>query len=161
MKWRETKRGQLATKAGELSSHGKHKDALCLLDQAIEIEPEDHIILVYRGRVLASLERYDEAEHSFRRSLEIRDDLVYAWNELGFLLKDRERYEEAAECLRTSVSLEADYNTYTMLASVEMMFDKVAALSNAQKALKINPDWDEAIEIRDEAIAAIASIRPK
>ena len=151
MKWRQTARGQLATKASVLSSRGNHADALCLLEQSLEIDPKDPLLLVYRGRVLHALARCAEAERSFRDALEIDRSISFAWNELGLLLRDCSRFEEAAECLRESAKLRPDFNTYTVLAGVEMSFDLRAALVDAEKALELNPNWDEAIQVRNAA----------
>ena len=151
MQWRETMHGQLATKASKLNSEGNHSDALCLLEQAIELRPRDPILLVYRGRVLHALARFGEAERSFREALHIDRGLCYAWSELGLLLMDCKRFEEAAECLQESANLKRDFSTYTVLANVQLAFDAHSALMNAQKALELNPNWDEAAEVRDEA----------
>lgn len=159
MKWRETRRGQLATEASKLSSKGNHSDALNLLERALELKPKDPLVLVYRGRVLHALARYGEAEKSFRDALNIDGNLCYAWNELGLLFEDRGFFEKAADCLTRSVQLRPDFNSYTVLAKVELMFDVDAALSDAEKALELNPGWDEAIQVRDAAKERGAQVR--
>ena len=156
MKWRESKQGQLATEASKLSSNGNHSLALSLLELALEHSPKDQLVLVYYGRVLHALGRDKEAEHSLREAVAIRSDLCYPWSELGLLLKDCKRFGEAAECFQKSAQLHPDASTFTLLAELELSFDADSSFRNAMKALELDPNWDEAIQIAARAKAAIA-----
>ncbi len=106
---------------------------------------------MYRGRILHALGGDKEAERSFREAIDLKSDFSYAWSEIGLLLKDCERFVESAECLRQSALLRPDCSTYTVIARVELEFDPDASLRDATKALELNPDWDEAIQIQNTA----------
>ena len=151
MKWRETVQGQLATEADELSSAGNHVGALALLEQALAFNTKDPVVLVYRGRELHSLERYDEAEQSLRDALAIDDNLTHAWNELGMLMESKEAFEEAAFCFEQSAKLSPNVDVLTMLANMQLAFDPQKSVENAKRALSFDPDWDEAQTILKSA----------
>jgi tetratricopeptide (TPR) repeat protein len=151
MRWRETAQGRLATEADELSSAGSHADALALIERALEFEPRDPMILAYRGRELHALERFDEAERSLRDALGIDRGLTHAWNELGMLMRSRGFFEKAAFCFEQSAEVSPDVYVLTILANMQLAFDPQKSVENAESALAIDPDWDEAQTILESA----------
>lgn len=156
--WRETPHGLLATRASALSDQGKHADALELLAQAIELRPEDPLVLTYQGRILGALGRYDEAEQVLRQAIGIDPKLPFAWNELGMLMESREEFDKAAFCYRQSADLSPCVEIWTMLANMLLAFDPQESLEIAERALSIDPDWDEAQDIRDAALREIRGL---
>ncbi len=112
-------------------------------------------ILALSERIYREWGKFQESEDAIRKGIDLAPCGSYAWTELGLLLMDRKLFKKAADCLRKSVQLRPDFNTYTILAAVEFTFDVDAALLDAERALEINPDWDEAMQVRDDAQKAI------
>jgi len=77
--------------------------------------------------------------------------MYQAWGELGLVHRNLGQFEEAAACYKRSVALEEDFSTYTLLAAVEYEFDVEQPIIHAEKALQLNPDWDEAETVLAEA----------
>ena len=71
---------------------GNYKDALELIDKALEIDATIPEYLFTRGQILIRLERYDEAEAQL---LPIKDNAVFI--ELGALYAKRGRYRQSIE----------------------------------------------------------------
>jgi tetratricopeptide (TPR) repeat protein len=161
MKWRWTPQGQLATEAADLSSKGNHSEALALLERALEFNRMDKMVLVYHGRVLTALRRYDEAEHSLRAALGVDGTFSHAWNQLGMLNEDQGKFEKAAFCYEQSVKSAPTVEILTMLANVQSAFDPQKAADNADRALSIDPNWDEAQAVRDNARAQLKRLGKK
>ncbi len=151
MKWRETAHGRLCVEAVELSSDGMHAEALDLLERALEIKPSDPKALVYRGSVFHALGRYHEAEQSLRDALEIDRSITHAWNELGMVMESIGLFERAASCFEQSAKISPNTSVLTMLASMQLAFDPQKSVHNAERALSIDPTWDEAQAVRDAA----------
>jgi tetratricopeptide (TPR) repeat protein len=126
--------------------------AICLVDEAICLRPTWPECRVIKGRFLLDAKRFCEAEASLREAIHIDEMDFYAWLELGFVFYDQELFEKAAFCFRKSAQINPHYSVYTMLANAELAFDTEAAKADAQRALDLNPDWDEARRIRDTAI---------
>lgn len=131
--------------------------AIDCVDAAIQINPTVAVCWVTKGQFLRESKSFEAAESALKKAIEIDPAAYCAWTELGILFRDMDLYEQSAECLRESVSLHPDFNTYTILANVELTFDPEAALSDATLALELNPDWDEAIHVRDEAKKLVSS----
>jgi tetratricopeptide (TPR) repeat protein len=151
MKWRATPQGQLATDAAELSAKGNHSEALALLERALEFNRMDKAVLVYHGRELAALGRYDEAEHSLRSALSVDETFSHAWNEFGMLMELKGEFEKAAFCYEQSAKIAPSVEILTVLANVQLVFDPQKAADNAERALAIDPEWTEAQVIRNSA----------
>jgi tetratricopeptide (TPR) repeat protein len=166
MTWRATPQGQLATDADELSARGNHSEALALLERALEFNRMDKAVLVYYGRELAALGRYDEAEHSLRSALSVDETFSLAWNELGMLMQlkgafDKGAFEKAAFCYEQSARIAPSVEILTVLANVQLVFAPQKAADNAERALAIDSEWTEAQVIRNSARIQIQRLDEK
>ena len=159
VKWRETKRGRLATAAGELSDRGEPARALVLLEQALALKPGDPVLLTYQGRVLRALGRGGEAERVLRGAIDVDEGLVHAWNELGMLMEEREEFEEAASCFEQSAKRAPNRDVLTMLANMQLAFDPRSSVENAERALALDPEWEEARRVLASAKRELRRLR--
>jgi tetratricopeptide (TPR) repeat protein len=142
---------------------GDFARAVSWIDKAMQLRPDFVPYRVSRGMFLRQWLRFDESEHEIREAIKLAPSASYAWSELGLLYIDRgfhehsRFFEQAAEYLRKSSQLRPNYSVLTVLARVELMFDPETALLDAQRALALNPNWDEAMQVREAARAAIDS----
>ncbi len=83
-------------------------EALTLLNQAVNGEPDNPDFWCERGVVLFRLERYEEAEESYDLALTYGDESSRLWNSLGVLRFVTDRFEEAELFFRRAVELEED-----------------------------------------------------
>jgi len=150
---------QIVDKAWRFADRAMWGEAVNCIEQAIQLRPKAPLYWVLKGHFLRESLRCTESEAAIRRALVLDSGFDPAWSELGRLYRDAGEYLEAADCFRRSVSIRPDFNVYTLLANAELTFDPQAALASATAALSLNPDWDEAIRIRDSAKRAIAAKR--
>ncbi|WP_103665450.1 ATP-binding protein [Gracilimonas amylolytica] len=93
-----------------LSNYNEAEDALSVLQPGVP----SPIIMHNRGRTLARMERYDEAEELLFSSLElcedqgITDGIYYNNFVIGKMYAEQERYEEAVEYLTYAASIADD-----------------------------------------------------
>ena len=84
--------------------HGRYIAALDAYGRAIELGGAPARLEYYRGIALDQLERDDEAEAAFRKSLEFNDSDAYVLNYLGYWLLEHEGdAEEALGMIRRAV----------------------------------------------------------
>ena len=132
--------------------------ALISIEKALEISPKHWYLWATKARILEESGRYADADDAARTSLRFDDTQPRVWNILALLAFKECKYNEAIEAFKKSLELEEDFGTLTMLASAELNLDPHKALFHANRALEINPDWEEAQKIRDEAAKAISDL---
>lgn len=80
----------------------RHEEALGFLDRAVELRPDDWHGHSVRGIALDYLGRYDVAQQSYRRALELAPDHPTVVNNLALSLAQEGRLEEAVTTLETA-----------------------------------------------------------
>ncbi len=79
----------------------RFEEALVAYERAIQLEPNSALAYYNKGRVLSSLERYQEAQQQYQRALEIfealgdRADMASSYHQLGILAYLEGDYQEA------------------------------------------------------------------
>ena len=146
--------------AWKSAQSGNYSKALELISLALKSCPDDWSYMTSKGYFLRQLKLFDEAEVLLRNTISDSHGSAnfFAWTELGLLYRDTEEFERAAVCFLESLKQHNDVNVYTLLASVQMQFDQVAALASVEEALAIEPSWEEAIQIRQNALAFIRQV---
>ncbi|MDZ4735740.1 MAG: tetratricopeptide repeat protein [Rhodospirillaceae bacterium] len=131
-----------------LMQQGQHQRALACVDEAIRIEPRFPDAHHSRGKILAELDRQEEATESYKRALTAIDAtlrqsprLAHGHFSRGKLLEELKRPEEAVESYRAALRLDPKHPE---------------ALSNCGLALHDLEHIDEALRCFDAALA----IRP-
>ncbi|MBZ0115287.1 MAG: tetratricopeptide repeat protein [Thermoanaerobaculia bacterium] len=173
MKWSESEPGRLALKAETLQTKGDEAAALETMERALALSPNDALVHAHAGCLLLDLKQTEPAIAAFKRSVGLRPDLVHAWSGLGTaymvaglarkaafcFLKSIEIYEsmDPTECSTAVAGSTAPFvAVLTMLAAAQLTFSPKHALESAERALKIDPAWDEAISLRDRALRLVA-----
>lgn len=122
--------GQNAHARGDLAK------ALEFYEQAIKLRPEFPEAEFQRGTALASLNRFDEAEASFRKVIEQRKEWAAPYSSLAALLLRNKRLSEAEQNLRQALKLEPK-NSLTLRNLADLRFragDPKEAAGLAQRA---------------------------
>lgn len=122
-------------------------EALRCIDEAIRLSPSDTAHWSAKAQYLKNSNEYSEAKMAAERAIEINSENYHAWSTLGLINVQTENYEEAALCYKRSLERKEDAAVYTLLAAVEYEFDVESAILHAEKALALEPDWDEAIAV--------------
>ena len=121
--------------------------ALELINEAIEISPRCSLYWTTKAQFVLELGNLEEARSTAQVATDLDSGNAHAWALLGEVHGLLGQSESAASCLLEAVRLEPDHVNYTLLASVQAEYDPEAAMQSAQKALQINPNWDEATRI--------------
>ena len=123
---------------------GNDQGALNEIDRALSLDPSNRYTLVWQAQIYTRLNRWDDAEKTFRRALKEHPNFWLAYNELGFGLHGQGRYREAIQAFR-SASLAAPRNSMALgnLGGEYLQvgeFDE--ALRSLQQDLSMDPDSD-------------------
>ena len=95
----------LASFATVLQQYGRCDEALNVLDQAIQLRPDDAELWRQRGDIFIQLARLDQALPSFEHALRLNPHNHDALYKSGIVLHKLGRNEEAIACLDLSDSL--------------------------------------------------------
>lgn len=140
---------------------GNLEQALTEISKAFQSMPQpvsNVKLLVSKSDILRQLQRYDEALVLAREAAELKPEAFEVWLLLAMIFFDTGKYEEAAAHYKKTIFLKEDFSFYTSLANAEIVFDPKAALEHAERALELNPAWDEALRIRQKAKALLSEL---
>lgn len=118
--------------------------ALSLRSTAVEYHVSKAHILRYSKKIKDALHILEEVIRKTDRST---DALLLK----GLIMSDMNRFEDAAHCYSQASEIQPGKEVYTLLASVELEINPTQALKSADKALLYDKNWEEAIEIKNEA----------
>jgi len=126
------------------------------LDKAIQLSPSATVCWTAKGEFYYELGKFKESKKAFKTATELAPERSLTWAGLGMAKMKLKEYKSAAQNLRKAVNLQPDFNLYTILANVELTFDPELALADAEKALELEPNWDEALKVHKAAKQLIA-----
>jgi tetratricopeptide (TPR) repeat protein len=126
-------------------------EALRLIDRVLEARPSSSNSWALKGRALYELGNLSEGDLASKKSIELNSACHPSWITLGLIHSDRQQFEHAASCFKHAAEIDPDKSILTLLAAVEYEFDPASARRHAREALDIDPQWDEAKRILDEA----------
>ena len=88
---------------------GNFDKALELIDRALHLTPLNPTFYYARGLTLGSLGRHEEEIASYRKAIEIKDDFVDAYVNMGVALRDMRRFDEALAAFKTAIGLNPEH----------------------------------------------------
>ncbi len=126
------------------------KEGLDILLPLVEINNNWWNLLFFIGLGYRTLGEYEIAEKYFENVLKIEEGQMHAINELGLCKMCLEKYEEAKELFTTLLAMDPkNSETLCNKASANLYLgNKEEAKQDVEKALKINPEDEVAIEIK-------------
>ena len=89
-----------AQEGAELVGEGEHAQAVALLTQQIEREPDNEYVYFFLGAAYFELEQYDRALKSYLSALQLKPDYLGAMVHVGHSLRMLGRYPEAIRMAR-------------------------------------------------------------
>ena len=151
-------------RACELMRTDRSDEALEVWDELAALDPEDERLLLLRGRCFQELERFEEAEGSFRRLLQLEPQNSFGHFALGTVLQDTGRLEEAERVYRQG--LRTDPGAVALhwgLTAVLLERDRPEeARAAVRRALERFPDDENLLRLReavDSGCGAISAAR--
>lgn len=126
-------------------------EALSRIDEAIELTSDSTAKSVYLATKGGFLNRTDSCDRAIpfcEQAVELEPKNYHAWGQAGLAFLKLGKYEDAARCFNEVANLQPTCAAYTLLAKSQLAFDPASALQNAEKALKIEPSWHEALTLR-------------
>jgi tetratricopeptide (TPR) repeat protein len=116
-----------------------------MLDEYLEVRPDDPHALRMRASMAFSLGEYDSAERFYRRLLEISPNEVIAYNQLGYAAMIQGRFNEAEEYLTSYRFIAPDqanpHDSLGELYVIQGRYDE--AETSFENALAIRSDFME------------------
>jgi len=119
---------------------GEHAAALTLLRHAVEVAPDAAGIWNNLGNVLMGVAQTEEAEHAFRRSIELEEN-PEALSNLGKVLRRRKRWTEGEAACRRAIEIAPTFgDAWHHLSLLLVAQDRVPeAIVAASKAVLLLP----------------------
>ena len=121
----------------------RHQDALQLLSEALQKEPEQPDLLYNAALTAEKLERFDMLESNLRKLMQVQPDHAHAYNALGYSLAERNvRLPEARKLIERALEISPD--DYFIVDSLGWVLyregDLKGALQQLRRAYSGRPD---------------------
>ena len=118
------------------------QDSKSLFTRAVEVYPDDPIMIYNLGVTLERAGELGPAEERYRRAVEIKPDYALAHNNLGTLLAGRKRFEEALSHFESALAMEPEFLLALRNAgNASMMLERYAeAALHYRRAIELNPE---------------------
>ena len=113
--------------------------------------------LLEAGRERDALLVLEAAEESAN---EVSKSRALLWNQLGICYKRLGSFVKAGAYFLKASDVDANKNSLTLLAACQLHFFPQGALLHADKALAIDPNWDEARDVRKQALEILGRTEP-
>ena len=121
---------------------GKILKSLDANQKAKEINPLDAEIHNNLGNILKKLEKFDEAQNSYRQAILLKQNYTEVYYNLGNLLKELSRFDEAEKNYNQAIKFRPNFavafNNLGILLKELSRFDE--SIVNFKESLKIDPE---------------------
>jgi tetratricopeptide (TPR) repeat protein len=144
---------------GDKFDDAMQKEAIRILDKAIEIAPKNPATLTMRARVNMISENLEEAVKDTSRAIELDKNNLEALLLRGSILSELERYDEALADINKAIRLQPTFGAFqlrSMIYSQQQDFEKAIA----DIALLLNSDPENSLFLRQLAILFNANDEP-
>jgi tetratricopeptide (TPR) repeat protein len=139
------------------SDQGYHEEAVELIGQAIERQPDNPYYLFSLGNAFLCQDLFEDAEHCYRQSLDLDPNQGVANQNLAVVLRDQGKFEDAeVPCARAVEQLPPSVATYHLYAEILLHLgrhDDVVKI--CQKAADLEPKNPEAHKLLGNALKNI------
>ena len=125
----------------------KYENSLKLLDESLQINPNDSECYSNRGVVNFELKNIEEAISDYKKAISIDKNNYNAFFNLGNLYKELNRLDESIENFNEAISINKNhYKAYHNRAVVKRLLLKFSdAIKDFDEALKINPKYSNSL----------------
>jgi protein O-GlcNAc transferase len=121
---------------------GKILKSLAANQKAKEVNPQDVDVHNNLGNVLEKLEKFDEAQNSYRQAILLKKNCTEAYYNLANLLNKLGKFDEAEKNYNQAIKFNPNFaEAFTNLAYLLNKLGRFdESIINFKKALKINPE---------------------
>lgn len=84
--------------ANENFEKGNFAEVLKILNKCTKLNPDDSTAWMFKGKTFLKLKKYDDAKHSFEKSLTVNRYLTESWLALGSIHAFQERLDKGFQC---------------------------------------------------------------
>tara|TARA_Y100000816_G_C26067282_1_gene560995 strand:- start:101 stop:1558 length:1458 start_codon:yes stop_codon:yes gene_type:complete len=125
----------------------KYEKSLKLLNESIQINPNDSECYSNRGVVNFKLRNIEEAISDYKKAISIDKNNYNAFFNLGNLYKKIDRFDESIENFNKAILINKNhYNAYHNRAVVKRLLSKFGdAIKDFDEALRINPKYSNSL----------------
>lgn len=128
-----------------LRKQGMYGDALTLIEEVLELDPEDFEAWTRKGCLLRAMGRRDEAMVAVKKALGMNPECALAWRAKGALLRDADKDEEGLDCYLRSLQLDpTDFlcwqNKGNALMTLNRIEEAKEAYAEAERVRKLVPE---------------------
>jgi len=148
---------QLLQRAEMLIGQGRYELALEELSQVLAADPNHAHSHCLSGLCLSQLEKYDEAEASVRRAIELAPDTCTPYYVCSIVLLERNRLADAEKAISTAIELDPYNEDYFAQAAAVKLQQKQwkAALTLSEEGLKLDPEHEQCVNLRAIALVKL------
>jgi protein O-GlcNAc transferase len=131
-----------------LEKRGDSEGALAELARAVDVAPDDVVVLCQRALLLTTKGRYDLAEADLREAVRVDATSADVQLQLGVLFCKRARWREAIEPLQAAVASDPERVAahYYLGEAYNSIDDLSSALASYQAAAKLDPRHHRALK---------------
>ena len=129
----------------------RYSEAEKIIDEVLEINPENTDALYIKGKALTKSKNYDEAIETFDKVLEIDPKHDKALSYKGIVFSEQEMYEEAGKYFFESYDINR-YNVSNLVRIGNWLADYEEAIKFYDFALRIEPDKRSALNNKGNAL---------
>ncbi len=98
-----------------LLAKGDMEQAITVLDQGLELQPENPVFLRTRGRVLLTQSQFSKAEQDFSKMVKLAPDSAAGYMELGQLMLAQSKPDQAVDWLKRALSAKNEWENAIQL----------------------------------------------
>ena len=136
----------------ELQGIGRYVEALAILDQIIQLQPDSFLAWYWRGDIFSSLGDYQAAIAAYDDAIAIKPDYLLAWSSKGNSLDQLQRYQAAITSWQQALTLPttSDYQQQLVTKSIPQQIARVL-LYDLQR-------YTDAITVYNQLVAIDADV---
>ena len=150
----------------ELYEKKSYIQAIIEAEKLIIAHPDSFVLWNLVGAACQAIEKFEKAERSFRRTIEINPTFASAYNNLGVTLQHQGKFDAAIEAYEQAISIKPNYveSYYNMGVTLQKKGEINKAIAVYEQAVVLKPNYAEAFNnlgaalhdqgILDEAISA-------
>ncbi len=136
---------ELQREALQLRKQGMHDEALKLIEEVLELDPEDSEAWTRKGCLLRAMGRRDEALVAVKKALRMNPDCALAWRAKGALLRDADKDRQGLNCYLRSLRLDStDFlcwqNKGNALMTLGRIEEAKEAYAEGERVQKLYPE---------------------
>ncbi|WP_456330851.1 tetratricopeptide repeat protein [Fervidibacter sacchari] len=100
---------ELVKKGSQAIQQNRPQDAIPLLEQAVQMNPESFDALFWLGVAYSLVQRWEEAANCFEQAKEIRPTFAPVWYNLGVVYWRMGRNSDAIDCFEATLQIDPNH----------------------------------------------------